>query len=92
MSARHQADRKSEKQFRRLYNTVARSSRRVPMFTLDPVDADEHLPDDVPAASKWQRAVHSYVPEQSTWASWSIAPFYTALLLVGAGVPVLAAL
>lgn len=83
---------RSEKQFRRLYNTVARSSRRVPLFTLDPVDADEPLPGYAPAVSKWKKAVHSYMPERSIWASWSIAPFYIALLLLGAGVLVVSAL
>lgn len=83
---------RSEKQFRRLYNTVARSSRKVPLFTLDPVDADEPLPGYAPAVSKWKKAVHSYMPERSIWASWSIAPFYIALLLVGAGVLVVSAL
>lgn len=39
----------SEKQFRRLYTTVARLSRKVPLYTLDPIDADEPRPDDEPA-------------------------------------------
>ncbi|AMM31527.1 Histidine triad (HIT) protein [Sinomonas atrocyanea] len=81
---------RSEKQFRRLYNTVARSSRKVPLFTLDPVDADEPLPADGLPLSKWKKTVRSYLPERSIWASWSIAPFYTALLLVGAGVLIVA--
>jgi ATP adenylyltransferase len=83
---------RSEKQFRRLYNTVARSSRKVPLFTLDPVDADEPLPDDAPAMSRWRAAVRKYVPERSIWTSWSIAPFYIALLLLGAGVLVASAI
>lgn len=83
---------RSEQQFRRLYNTVARFSRKVPLFTLDPVDADGPLPDDAPAMSKWKKAVRKYVPERSIWASWSIAPFYIALLLLGAGVLVVSAL
>lgn len=77
---------KSEKQFRRLYNTVARSSRRVPLYTLDPVDADEPLAPAAPRLSTWRRIQHAYLPEASIWASWSIAPFYAALLLVGVGV------
>ncbi|ACQ79755.1 histidine triad (HIT) protein [Beutenbergia cavernae DSM 12333] len=77
---------RSEKRFRRLYDTVARSTRRVPLFTLDPVDADEILANDAPAMSKWKKAVHTYLPKWSIWASWSIAPFYIALLLLGVGV------
>lgn len=77
---------RSEKQFRRLYNTVARSSRKVPLYTLDPVDADEPLPTDAPAKSRWKRFVEKYLPERAVWTSWSIAPFYIALMLLGIGV------
>ncbi len=83
---------KSEKQFRRLYNTVARSGRKVPLFTLDPVDADEPLPQDAATPSKRRALLHRYLPEKSVWASWSIAPFYLALLLVGTGVVIISAL
>lgn len=82
---------RSEKQFRRLYNTVARSSRRVPLFTLDPVDADEPLPDGAPRMSTWKKVIHSYLPEWSIWASWSVAPFYAALLVLGVGVLIVSA-
>lgn len=81
---------KSEKRFRRLYNTVARSSRSVPPYTLDPVDADEPLAADAPALPAWTRIKRAYLPEASIWASWSIAPFYIALLLLGAGVLIVA--
>ena len=77
---------KSEKEFRRLYNTVARSSRKVPLFTLDPVDAEQSLPDDASPSTRWRRFKKAYVPERAIWASWSIAPFYLALFLLGAGV------
>ncbi|WP_448071118.1 HIT family protein [Georgenia yuyongxinii] len=83
---------RSEKQFRRLYNTVARSSRKVPLFTLDPVDAEEPQRSDAPAMSRWTKAVRAYLPERSIWASWSIAPFYIALLLLGTGVAIVSAL
>ncbi|MBN9327014.1 MAG: HIT family protein [Cellulomonas sp. 73-145] len=83
---------RSEKQFRRLYNTVARSSRQVPLFTLDPVDADEPVPDDAPALPRWRAFARKYLPERSIWTSWSIAPFYTALLILGAGVVVVSAI
>jgi ATP adenylyltransferase len=77
---------RSEKQFRRLYNTVARSSRKVPLYTLDPVDADEPLPANAPTKSKWNRFVEKYLPERTIWTSWSIAPFYIAMMLLGIGV------
>lgn len=81
---------RSEKQFRRLYNTVARSSRKVPLYTLDPVDADEPLPEDAPAKSRWKQFVGKYLPEREIWTSWSIAPFYIALMLLGVGVLIVA--
>lgn len=77
---------KSEKQFRRLYNTVARSTRTVPLYTLDPVDADEPALGGDPTLSRWKRFKRAYVPEWSVWASWSIAPFYITLFLLGVGV------
>lgn len=77
---------KSEKQFRRLYNTVARSSRKVPLYTLDPVDADDPLHEDEPAKSRSKQFLGKYLPEWKIWASWSIAPFYIALILLGGGV------
>lgn len=83
---------RSEKKFRRLYNTVARSSRQVPLFTLDPVDADEPVPDDAPVLPRWRAFTRKYLPERSIWTSWSIAPFYTALLILGAGVVVVSAI
>ena len=82
---------KSEKQFRRLYNTVARSSRNVPLFTLDPVNAEDPLPTEAPASTKWKRFKKAYVPELTIWASWSIAPFYIALFLLGTGVLIVSA-
>ncbi|GAA1050110.1 hypothetical protein [Arthrobacter russicus] len=60
---------------RRLYNTVARSSRNVPLFTLNPVDAEDPLPDGAPASTQWRRFKTAYVPTRATWASWPIAPF-----------------
>lgn len=77
---------KSEKRFRQLYNTVAGSNRSVPLYTLDPVDADEPQGAGSPELSTWKRLPRARLPKASVWASWSIAPFYIALLLVGAGV------
>jgi histidine triad (HIT) family protein len=77
---------RSEKQFRRLYNTVARSTRKVPLYTLDPVDAHEPLFAGAPAKSRRKHVVEKYLPEREIWTSWSIAPFYIALMLLGIGV------
>lgn len=82
---------KSEKQFRRLYNTVARSSQKVPLFTLDPVDAEDPLPPSAPTSTRWSKFKGAYLPERAIWASWSIAPFYIALFLLGTGVLIVSA-
>lgn len=83
---------RSEKQFRRLNNTADRSSRMVPLFTLDPVDADEPLPDD--ALARWRRGqfVGKYSGERENWTSWLISLFYIALLLPEAGVLIVLAI
>lgn len=82
---------RSEKAFRKLYNTVARAERMVPRFTLDPTDADEPLADGTPEKTRWQKLKQSYLPEWSVWRSWSIAPFYVAMLVLGVGVLIAAA-
>lgn len=82
---------RSEKAFRKLYNTVTRAERMVPRFTLDPADADEPPADGTPEKTKWQKFKQSYVPEWSVWRSWSIAPFYVAMLVLGIGVLIAAA-
>ncbi|MGV9792568.1 HIT family protein [Gordonia sp. NPDC003422] len=82
---------RSEKAFRKLYNTVARAERMVPRFTLDPTDADEPPADGTPEKTRWQKFKQSYVPEWSVWRSWSIAPFYVAMLVLGVGVLIAAA-
>lgn len=82
---------RSEKAFRKLYNTVARAERMVPRFTLDPADADEPAPEGAPDKTNWEKFKQSYVPEWSVWRSWSIAPFYIAMLVLGVGVLIAAA-
>lgn len=83
---------RSEKAYRTLYNAVSRSERMVPRFTLDPTDAHEPPCGDAPAATKWKALRDKYLPPREVWTSWSIAPFYSAMLLLGVGVAVTAAL
>ena len=82
---------RSEKRFRLLYNTVARSRRMVPDFTLDPADADEPPGGDASGETKWRAFVRDYIPEWDIWKSWSILPFYLALIVIGIGVLIVAA-
>lgn len=82
---------RSEKAYRALYNAVSRSQRMVPLFTLDPTDAHEPQCGDTRAAAKWKVLRDKYLPPREVWTSWSIAPFYSAMLLLGVGVAFTAA-
>lgn len=76
---------RQEKRFRRLYKAVAEGSEDVAVFSLNP--------DDVPPLSsdkfseEWgasmPRWVNGLLPGPAVWTSWSIAPFYLALIAVG---------
>lgn len=82
---------RTERDYRSLYNTVARATRPVPPFSLDPSDAREPA---LPAGSWRDRAalaVRPWLPGWSTWLSWSILPFYGMLLLIGGAIMVSAA-
>jgi ATP adenylyltransferase len=81
---------RSEKSYRALYRVVSRSERSVPRFTLDPTDAYEP-PSDALSKTKWKAFRFKYIPEREVWTSWSIGPFYGAMLLLGLGVTVTAA-
>lgn len=76
---------REEKRYRRLYRAVA-AGEELPPFTLDPNDA---LPEkgDTRCLAEWksgrQDRLSAYVPPWGVVKSWSIAPFYTPLALVG---------
>ena len=81
---------RQERAYRRLYDTVAQGMRAVPRFSLDPSEAD----DPIPASAGWRERVGTvvgrWVPAWSVWSSWSILPFYGALLLIGVGIHICA--
>lgn len=74
---------RQEKAYRRLYVTVANKTRPVPAFTLDPAEADDPPSPGAPARKRLRVAVDRWVPGWPVWLSWSIAPFYGCLLLMG---------
>jgi len=74
---------RQEQAYRRLYDAVAKGSRDVPLFSLDPSDADDPIPDALSPKEKAKRLIRRWFPEGKTWLSWSIAPFYGLLLVVG---------
>jgi histidine triad (HIT) family protein len=74
---------RQEQAYRRLYDTVARMARPVPSFTLDPSEADDPPPPGATPPKKVRVWVGRWLPSARIWLSWSIAPFYGGLLLVG---------
>lgn len=79
---------RQERAYRTLYDVVALGKRPVPVFSLNTAHADEPLP-DTGEVSKKQEArmiVKRWMPGWRIWISWSIAPFYGTLLLLGLGV------
>ncbi|MGH3349709.1 MAG: hypothetical protein ACRDPS_03505 [Nocardioides sp.] len=71
---------RQEQAYRRLYDTVARKARPVPAFSLDPSEAFD--PPAMPP-KKVREWGGRWIPAANVWLSWSIAPFYGGLLVVG---------
>lgn len=90
---------RQEKAYRKLYSTVASDARAVPMFSLDAsskffatLNNSASVPDPVGASpdtrgsragARFRELIGNWIPGRDVWLSWSIAPFYGGLLLVG---------
>lgn len=74
---------RQEKAYRRLYETVARSPGKVPVFSLDPLAVDDPASSALTVRNKFVQRVSRWIPEPAVWMSWSIAPFYGGLVAVG---------
>ena len=75
---------RQEKAYRRLYDTVARNTREVTCFSLDPSDADDPIQEAASTREKSVQVVRRWVPlDRAVWLSWSVAPFYGSLLIAG---------
>lgn len=74
---------RQEQAYRRLYDTVARKKRPVPPFTLDSSEAVDPPPANTGPPKKLCVLIGRWLPGARVWLSWSIAPFYGGLLLVG---------
>ncbi|WP_143758392.1 HIT family protein [Corynebacterium efficiens] len=70
----------SEQMFRKLYAEVIRPGNQVPLYSLDPMHTN--LPTTKEAATSQKKGRRPFLPPWPVWWSWSIAPFYTALLAV----------
>lgn len=83
---------RQERAYRRLYDTVAMGTREVPLFSLDPSEADDPVPESLNRRQRLRIMIGRWFPGWSVWSSWSILPFYGALLFVGVGIYLRAAL
>ena len=76
---------RQEKRFRRLYKAVAEGSNKIVVFSLNP---DDVTPDwNGQSTEEWAKLVprwiNRFVPGPTVWVSWSVGPFYLALIAVG---------
>ena len=79
---------RQEKRFRRLYKAVAEGENKIAAFSLNPddvtLDTSGHSAEDW---AEWMpRGVNRFIPGPSVWISWSIGPFYLALVVVGVAI------
>jgi hypothetical protein len=82
---------RQERAYRRLYNAVARGSRPVTLYSLDPSDADDPISPSGSAVQTVAMAARRWFPDMKVLTSWSIAPFYGALVIVGCVIAIRAA-
>ncbi|WP_229067459.1 hypothetical protein [Actinoplanes sp. DH11] len=74
---------RQEKAYRRLYDAVARGTKTIPSFSLNPADAEDAGPAATTFGAKVRRGLARWFPGADVWLSWSIAPFYGALAVIG---------
>lgn len=83
---------RQEKGYRKLYDAVAgldfteERTRVAPPFSMDPSDADDPI---VENSTFWQKSVQiwrRWMPRWTVWCSWSVAPFYGSLFIVGVAI------
>lgn len=81
---------RQEKAYRRLYDAVARGTRNVPLFSLDPSDADDPVPAAATRGQRIRLRLRRWFPNATVWLSWSVAPFYGALVAIGCSIALFA--
>lgn len=74
---------RQEQGYRALYDAVAKRARSVPLFSLAIEDALDPTPDPTTVWGRARARVQKWFPGRRVWCSWSIAPFYGVLLVVG---------
>lgn len=77
---------RQERAYRKLYDAVAKGTRDVPLFSLDPSEADDPIEPSARLHERLRIILGRWMPSWGVWASWSIFPFYGALLIIGIGI------
>lgn len=77
---------RQEQGYRALYDAVARKTRPVPLFSLAIEDALDPIPAPTTRRERTKARVQKWFPGRGVWYSWSIAPFYGLLVVVGVAV------
>jgi hypothetical protein len=76
---------RQEKRFRRLYMAVAEGKNEIAAFSLNPDDVA--LLNSKKSAEDWAgwmpRWINRFFPGPDVWISWSIGPFYAAVVITG---------
>ncbi len=80
---------RQEKRFRRLYKAVAEGKDKIATFSLNPDDAMPPGDKSTEEWAKWMpRWINRLFPGPAVWKSWSVGPFYLALIVAGVVVAV----
>lgn len=80
---------RQEKAYRKLYDAVAglgyteNQTRVVPPFSMDPSDADDPILENSTFWRKSAQIWRRWMPKWTVWCSWSVAPFYGSLFVIG---------
>lgn len=80
---------RQEKAYRRLYDAVAGlgqpsgTVQAVPLFSMDPSHAGDPIGQASTLRARIIQVLRRWVPSWNIWCSWSVAPFYGSLLIVG---------
>jgi histidine triad (HIT) family protein len=80
---------RQEKRFRRLYLAVAEGRNEIAVFSLNPDDAAQSGGKSTEDWARWMpRWINRLFPGPAVWVSWSIGPFYAALVASGVAIAI----
>jgi histidine triad (HIT) family protein len=74
---------RQERAYRRLYDAVTRKTKEIPIFSLDPSDADDPIPENATRRERFRMRRARWFPDRTVWTSWAIAPFYGSFTAIG---------